>query len=71
MAGKSMTVYEARRLHEEAGAMTMAEMRRIGLVYGVAWRTNLDKGELTRAFRRWLSQWTDDSNPRGETDNGG
>lgn len=56
---KAITPQEATRLHEEAGAMTVAEIRRIGKIYGAEWhfygeRTALRKADLVDAFRRWL-----------------
>lgn len=53
---KELTKCEAARLHDEAGAMTAAEIRRIGEAYGMAWVSSLRKPELVKAFRRALER---------------
>jgi hypothetical protein len=49
---KRPTTSEANRLIDEAESMTIAELRRIGAIYGHHWLKNLTKKRLVFLFKR-------------------
>lgn len=53
---KVPSVAEARRLIDEAGAMTEKELRRIGAIYGHVWLTNIRKAKLVGHFQRAMEK---------------
>ena len=54
-----LTVSEARRLHEEAPAMTAKELRRIGRHYGYEWVSKIAKAQLVKVFRKTMQEFVE------------
>lgn len=57
MKNKELTVAEAKRLHDEAGAMTVKELYATGLLYGHAWLKGIPKPKLVKHFRKAMEEF--------------
>lgn len=54
---RKITKKEAERLHDEAGAMTMKELRRLNSSLGFGdWNSSVDKPFMVREFRKSLEK---------------